>query len=277
MPDSSAAFASFEKKWLAAHPESAVVAAFLPAQQRMRAAAFGCLVHEISDCAFYTAASEAAAAKLNWWSGELTDAAAGRARHPITQVLFADPAACAIEVAPWQALVAGALTQLDTDSPCDLSTQLAQARAFYAPAAHVESALFFGAADSAAATTLWTLSHLLHEATRFARGQLGERPPFPLDLLARHGASRTDLAHAGRVRTILLRDYLAALAKELDNARTAVGALTLTRRVRARLDCALVRAAQSATDPLDHLAERADPGRWRTVWYAWSEARRNSR
>src|SRR5258706_4600441 len=82
---SAAAFASFENKWLVAQPENALVAIFLPADQRQRASAFGSLVHELEQTAFHVREPQVAATKLAWWRQELADAATGNARHPISK------------------------------------------------------------------------------------------------------------------------------------------------------------------------------------------------
>ena len=84
------AFASFERKWLDANPEQAAVLVFLRADERRRAAAFGTLIHELTQTTFAVRETQVAAAKLAWWEQELHSASGGRARHPITIELFAD-------------------------------------------------------------------------------------------------------------------------------------------------------------------------------------------
>ena len=88
MADASGNFASFEQKWLAANPENAIVAVFLPSAQRRLAGAFGSLIHELSSAAFHIREPQVAATKLAWWRQELADAAFGKPSHPVTQTLF---------------------------------------------------------------------------------------------------------------------------------------------------------------------------------------------
>ena len=91
-PESDQAFASFEQKWLVANPEQVMVGLFIAPSVRLRAVAFGCLVHELSVAADEIHETEVAAAKLAWWAQELEVAATGHARHPITHALFDDVA-----------------------------------------------------------------------------------------------------------------------------------------------------------------------------------------
>jgi hypothetical protein len=254
----AAAFASFEQKWLAAQPENVFVAIFLPADQRRRASAFGSLVHELEQSAFHVREPQVAATKLAWWRQELGDAAAGNARHPISKVLFADVRAQAVEPGLWHALAEGA------------SAVFAQLAAFYAAVARMEHALFPGSTeDSESNAALWTISHLLRDLTDPSRFDLW----LPLDLLARHCATRAAVANVAALRTAVVRDYLAELAQQIEGALALASPPSLGRRVRTRLDRSLVNGAQRATDPLAHLAAHTPAGRWRSLMAAWREAR----
>ena len=118
---SAAAFASFEQKWLAAQPENAFVAIFLPADQRQRASAFGSLVHELEQTAFHVREPQVAATKLAWWRQELADAAAGKSRHPISKALFADRQVQAVDPNLWPAMAAGASFQIELATAASVS------------------------------------------------------------------------------------------------------------------------------------------------------------
>jgi len=96
--------------------------------------------------------------------------------------------------------------------------------------------------------------------------------PLPLDLLARHGVARADLAQASAQRSALLRDWLGQLASLQAAARAGSSARAVPLRVRARLDARRIAAAQRASDPLAYLRSRPVPGRWETLWAAWREA-----
>jgi 15-cis-phytoene synthase len=269
--DAPQAFASFEQKWLEANPEQATVALFLAPGLRLRASAFGCLVHELSFATYEIREPQVAATKLAWWAQELAGAASGQARHPITQVLF-DEAVLANDRVLWPALAESAMTQLDAASAPTLDELLAQSEPFYIAIAAAESALFLGAsANINANAALWTISHLLHVLPGLAQSDL--HLPVPLDLLARHGLTRTDLLQPSVARSALVKDHLAALKFEIDGAHGVVSTRTLAQRVRVRLDRVLIAGATRALEPLAYLSAHPRAGRWRSLWYAWRAAR----
>jgi phytoene/squalene synthetase len=270
----AAAFASFEQKWLDAQPENALVAIFLPADQRQRASAFGSLVHELEQTAFHVREPQIAATKLAWWRQELADAARGNVRHPISKVLFADGQAKAVDPDLWPAMAAGASTQIESASAASISELFNRFAAFYTAVARVEHALFPNDtefADSNAA--LWTISHLLRELAN----PLQWDSQLPLDLLARHGATRTGVANATAMRTAVLKDYLQALIEQMNKALASGQPPSLSRRVRTRLDLALAAGVQRATDPLEYLTTHTPAGRWHSLWVAWRTARTMAR
>jgi 15-cis-phytoene synthase len=268
-----AAFASFEKKWMAAHPESAYVALFLPPKVRARASAFGALIHELEQSAFHVREPTVAAAKLAWWRQELGAAANGQARHPLARELFSRLPERRVDPALWPALAEGALSVIDTPAPSSLADSLRDLAPFYGAAAATESALFLPpGANTEADGTLWTISHLLEELAMDAQGSVR----LPLDLLARHGLARADFANPRPARAEFGRDYLDALLAQMRDCLAASSARTLTRRVRTRLDLALVTAGRRAPDPLVHIAAHARPGGLRSLWTAWIEARANA-
>jgi phytoene synthase len=270
----AAAFASFEQKWLAAQPENVFVAVFLPAEQRQRASAFGSLVHELEHAAFHVREPQVAATKLAWWRQELADAAAGNARHPISKTLFADRQAQTVVHRLWPAMAEGASLQIESTAAASARELFERFARFYGAVACVEHALFPGGTeDPRSNATLWTISHLLRELATPSRFDA----QLPLDLLARHGAARSDLAGATTLRTAVLRDYLATLTQQIQDALALASPPSLSRRVGARLDLTLATGAQRASDPLAYLAARAPAGRWRSLLAAWREARAMAR
>ncbi|HZP65518.1 MAG TPA: squalene/phytoene synthase family protein [Rudaea sp.] len=268
MAANDGAFASFVQKWLAANPEQVAVGVFLAPEARLRASGFGALVHELAETAFATREPQVAAAKLAWWRQDL---AADEPRHPIAKTLMADAQAAAIDPALWSALVDGALAELDAPPPADLAAAFAVLNAFYGPVAALETALAGGdPAENAAISHLWICSHLLGAA-----GAPGlERAPLPLDLLARHGLTRAELAGSGQRRTAVLGDLSRELAAEIERNLARASRASVGRRVRARLDLGRARRAAKGADAAAVLAgSRSDP--WRSVWLAWQEARRS--
>jgi 15-cis-phytoene synthase len=272
----SGSFAEFEQKWFAEFPENRVIAVFLPAHKKIRASAFGCLIHELSDATFHIKEPQVAVAKIGWWAQELSDASHGGARHPITRALFDDPITRESDPALWPALAEGALTQLDRPGAGTMEALLEEFEPFHAAVAKVESALMCdgkGNIDSDAA--LWTCSHLLHDLPRLARGDM--HLPLPLSLLARHGTTRSGLVDATPARAELLRDFLGALEREIAGALGVAAEHSLRQRVRVRLDLALIQKARAAADPLSYLTTESHAGYWRSLCTGWREARAAAR
>jgi 15-cis-phytoene synthase len=262
----SPAFATFEQKWLAEYPENALVAVFLPPGLRTRASAFGTLIHELTHTAFRVRETPVAAAKLAWWQQELAAAARGNPRHPVTRALFAESPVGPAEI--WPALAGAAIEQLEDAPAGSLAAIVDRLLPFHRAAAGAEAALFGVEVGSTDASALrWTISHLLRELSGDP-----DRLPVPLDLLARHGVGRADLGVPSAARAALVRDYIDTLARFAPAQKGKVTG-TLPRRVRVRLDLALMRGAQSAADPLAYLQTRKPAGRWQTLWIAWREAR----
>ncbi|MDE1960443.1 MAG: squalene/phytoene synthase family protein [Xanthomonadaceae bacterium] len=272
MTDATSAFASFERKWLAADPENTVVAVFLPAAQRAPASAFGCLIHELSAAAFHVRETQVAATKLAWWRRELADAAFGNPGHPVTQALFACAAARETDPALWPALADGAIAQLDTPGAGTLAAAIEQLDPFFGAVARAESALLCaGAGNPEADAALWTLSHLLRELPRLGGDEA--HLPLPLGLLARHELTRAELVYESPRRNMLVKDFLDELVLEGNGAFGVRAVRALPLRVRAALDRRRIAAALRVTDPLEYLRRHPHAGRWRTLSTAWREAR----
>ncbi|HEX7914316.1 hypothetical protein [Rudaea sp.] len=273
MSDAQAgAFASFEEKWLAANPEQATVALFLAPDARLRSAAFGSLIHELEQAAFGLREAHVAEVKLQWWRQELLAAASGSPRHPLSAVLFADPQTAKGDVADWVALCDGALAVRHAGAASDMESLLSDYSALYAPIARIEAALFDASAAATTATAkLWTISHLLLALRHLADAP--ERLPVPLDLLARHELTRAALAESAPERSELARDFLGRLAAVLQSALAEAPRVPLARRVRARLDLALMQSAVCADDPLRAVMAQPGAARWKALWWSWREAR----
>lgn len=273
MPGANGTFASFERKWLAANPENAIVAVFLPAAQRGLASAFGCLVHELSQAAFRIREPQVAATKLAWWRQELADAAFGKPSHPITQTLFDCAGVRESDPALWPALADGALAQLDVPGAGTLAALIEQLDPFFGAVARAENALFCADGGNVEAdAALWTLSHLLRALPHLADGEA--HLPLPLGLLARHELTRAELAYESPQRNMLIKDFLDKLVLEGNGALGVSAARSLPLRVRAALDRRRIESALRVIDPLRWLGAHPHAGRWRMLWTTWIEARR---
>jgi phytoene synthase len=269
------AFASFEQEWRDAHPEYAIASIFLPPAQRRRENAFAVLVHELAAAARLRE-PQVATAKLSWWRGELAGSATGRCNHPIARELFADEGVSAVDPALWVMLADAALAQLGNAATASLPELLGQRAAFHSVVARIENALSGGrGADIESNATLWTITQLLRELPQIAHGD--DSLPLPLDLLARHGLTRSGLSVPTPQRAALLRDHLEALAAVSARSVAAASARSLYQRVRVRHDRALLAAARNASDPLAYLTEHVRPGRWASLWAAWREAQARAR
>jgi hypothetical protein len=263
-------FASFEAKWLQAEPEQATVALFLAPGLRTRAAAVGCLIHELGATAFGDADVQVAAAKLHWWAQELAAGIDGKARHPVSVVLFADGRLRGLPRSTWQRLIEGALAQLDAPAARDITAWRETVLPFFDAAATVD--LFAsGDADPRRNAQLWAAAHLLRSVAHPA-GPRG----VPLDLLARHGIARSGIAEAApAARNALVRDLLREIEPLIEQGLAGPGRVSLARLVRARLDCAGIRAVLAGGAAHDRLVRM--PTRWRTALTTWRAARELAR
>ena len=272
MSDERSAFSSFERKWLDANPEQAAVLVFLTPTQRAGASAFGTLIHELTQTVFGVRETQVAAAKLGWWQQELIGAAAGNPRHPISRELFRDTRAATIDSDLWRALIDGAIAQIDASSPANFDNLLTSLSDFFGPVALIETRLSGkDASQSDAIAQLWACSHLM----RFAEdlSQFAERVALPLDLLARHGASRAEMLEPCAKRSAVLNDFIATIRDTIAKNQHLAPQASLGTRVRTRIDRWLADHAVRADDPAQYLSRHARNLRWRSLWWAWREAR----
>ncbi|MGA9421583.1 MAG: squalene/phytoene synthase family protein, partial [Rhodanobacteraceae bacterium] len=194
MTDDFGALAGFEAKWTGLHPELAVALRFVAPDQRAVQSAFACLARELEHCAYDVREAAVAAGKLEWWAAELIAAARGTPQHPLTRVLTRNDA---FADAPWNDLIAGAMSQRDADASGDLSALLAGHQRLYAPLAQAQAMMFAGVCAAATSASQGT-SRALRELVRLEGDTMREgRLPLPLDLLARHQLTRADLTRSG--------------------------------------------------------------------------------
>ena len=270
----SDAFASFETKWTTAHPEFGLALRFVDAAQRTPRSALACIGYEIEHATFRIAETQVATGKLQWWLEEFVELGAGRARHPLTQALAASAVVAQVPMQAWHALIAGALAQRESEPASTLEHVLDGYRALYRPLDQVAGMLVADAGGEATVSAR-ALSRAFRETIALpevlARGQL----VLPLDLLARHRLSRTDLANATRERAGALRDYLGSLAARMQ--ALDVDALPTLDAVAVHADSWRCRRAAVARDPLAAGAESFARLPFSTPWAAWRSARRHAR
>lgn len=89
--DTDAAPADFIAKWRGCWPEWSVAEAFVPEPQRMAAAAWFALRHELTEAAWGFEDPRPGEAKLEWWMEELRGWTRGLRRHPLGTMLQKQP------------------------------------------------------------------------------------------------------------------------------------------------------------------------------------------
>lgn len=249
---SDAAFEGYLKQWREASPQRATAWLFLTPAERIRFGALAALEAEWLKAVREVRESQVAATKLGWWREEMQHAAAGEARHPLTQALFADARARAVPVGAWVAAVEAAILAIGLPPAADFEAQCAAATPFANAIAALETGVWFGAGvASPRAARVSALAHLAALARALQAEVEHGRSPLPMNLLARHGLTLEGLAADSEPRRAALRDHAQTLAAALADAARLAGPLTLFRAVAMRYDlAALRRAARSAGDPL---------------------------
>ena len=264
------ALSSFEEKWSLAHPELPLALRFENVQARPLVSALACLSFEIGLAAFRVVEAEVASSKLRWWADELSLLSSGKVRHPLTQVLSGSPTLKQLPADAWTELIGGALSQRDAAPARDQSELLAGYRKFHGPLARIVSAIYPQMrVDSAAQAG--TLSRVVHESARLPECLGTERLPLPLDLLARHGLSRSDLGVSSPQRNAALREHFASLADAM-NALDRRGLAPIAAASIAA-DLRRCRRAASSEHPLETSAANLDRLPLSALWSCWRAAR----
>lgn len=244
----AAELGQFESKWIQLRPELGLALRFVaPAQQPLHSA-MQCLALELDYAAYRIREDSVATAKLQWWGQELAAAADGRPLHPLTAVLAGHPRASeAFSHAP--GLVATAIGQRGRDPAGTLEAQLAQMKPFMHALSVLESVLL--GSDAEASAQVRMLDRLVRDLAALPALVAQEELPLSLDLLARHGLTRADLAEDSAARNAAVRDALAEVSARLreldfDTLSPAMAAVLQAQRRR-------VRRALAAADPLTAL------------------------
>ncbi|HEX5123567.1 MAG TPA: squalene/phytoene synthase family protein [Rhodanobacteraceae bacterium] len=273
-PASSAPLASFEAKWTEARPELALALRFERTDEREPRAAFACLALEIEHAAFGIREAQPAAIKLQWWAEELSRAAKGEARHPLTQALASRISAAAIPEREWHAAIVGAMAQRDPEPAADGEALLAGYAQLYVPLGTIESALFGN--DATAVARALALSRAMRETAALPDALRDGKLPLPLDLLARHRLARGDLGTASAARSDALRDWFGDLAHGMSTP-LATPKLGILRAAMAAADAKRLAGAAKAGEPLVAANAALTGLSIPVAWAAWRAARRSRR
>ncbi len=268
---SADALASFEAKWSLAQPELPLALRFTEASMRSCISAFACLSNEIAQAAFHIVESEVATTKLNWWAEELASLSVGKPHHPLTRILAGFEPIGRIHANQWASVINGAFHQREAEPASSLDALLASYLRLLAPVAGIESNLF-ARRDVESLAHAAALSRALHETIRLNELLARDRLPLPLDLLARHQLSRTDLGQPIERNALALREHLSALAARFEAIdRRGVSPLAA---IRLNADQRRSHRGARARDPLAEIAHDLDRLPLSSVWAGWRAARR---
>lgn len=270
---SESAFDNYLVQWRGASPQRALAWLFLGRDERNRFGALAALVHEWRKAVREVRESQVAAVKLGWWREEMQRAAQGQARHPLTQVLFADPQTKAIPLRYWNAPVEAALGMLALPSPANVASQSEAAAPFASAVAALETRVWFGeGADASRMSRVVLLAGLVSTARGLSVEVEHGRSPVPMNLLARHGLTTEAMGSDSPARRAALRDYLGELQRAAADAARMQGPLTLFRAVDLQRDREVLGRAQHADDPFAAL--HASAHGLGDVLKTWRAARR---
>lgn len=266
-------------RWLQAQAQQRVALAFVDGRRYPGHYALAALEQEMLDAAYGAREPQVVASKLQWWVAELSEAPATGGRHPLTNVLFAEPRARAIPVSMWTAPALAAMAQLGQGTAADFQAQLAAAAPLHGALAALETRWWYGTDASAErAAGVAALSHLLHALRRLPEEADRDRMPLSMARLAQYGLSRDGLRQASAERNRAIQAQVRDLLHGWQASDQLPGPLSVFRAVESRADRRLARRALAARDGLAALAaEPARPGlletlrTWRTA-VAWRRA-----
>jgi len=266
-------------RWLQVQAQQRVALAFVDGRRYPGHYALAALEQEMLDAAYGAREPQVVASKLQWWVAELAEAPATGGRHPLTNVLFAEPRARAIPVEVWTAPALAAMAQLEQGTAADFQAQLAAAAPLHRALATLETRWWYGADASVEhAARVATLSHLLHALRRLPEEADRDRMPLSMARLAQYGLSRDGLRQASAGRNLAVQAQLRDLLHGWQASDRLPGPLSVFRAVESRANRRLARRALAARDGMSALA--AGPARpgvletlrtWRAA-VAWRRA-----
>lgn len=269
---SDSAFDDYLAQWRGASPERTLAWLFLRSDERVCFGALAALEHEWLKVLREARELQVAAARLGWWREEMQWASEGRARHPLTQGVFAAPRANAVPVARWTAPVEAAMGLLMASPSADFAAQCKVAAPLADALAELETCVWFGdGSTSPRAAKVTLLAHLVANLRALESMVERGRSPLPMNLLARHGLTIDALGSDSPARRAAVRDYAADLQRGLAGAARMQGPLTLFRAVGLRHDTDALGRAMRADEPLAGL--RSSAFGFRGLLKTWRAAR----
>ena len=264
----------FIDKWLVAQPQQRIALAFVDGKKYPGHVALAALEQELISAAYGIREPMVAVAKLNWWAEELTDAPETGGRHPLTQVLFDDDRAQAIDTATWVAPVMAAMAQLEQGTAADFAGQLAAAEPLHGALARLETRWWYGdAAPTERAVRVAVLNHLANALLRLEQDVERDCLPLPMAQLARQGLSRAQLSKPSAERQQAVKAQLRDLAVSWRESTKLTGPLSVFRALESQRTRALVRRAARTSDGLVTMRDRQSTTHPVAALQAWQAAR----
>lgn len=207
----------FVAKWLDAEPWHRLLLVFeSPANRRARRL-IEALGHELRGTALDSSDARVVAARLGWWMEEWQQLAAGTPRHPVTIALasIADQPIAAQAGAAWvDAATALAIDASDPTTPARIERWQ---RYTQAQAAASQSWLRASGGDAAVHAASLLVERIGMRQADLKAGRL----PVPLDVLARHGLTRSQFVDDDAATARALADYAGDLALSLGRSSAA--------------------------------------------------------
>jgi phytoene synthase len=271
--EQDAVLQGFIDKWLAVQPQQRIALAFVDGRRYPGHVALAALEQEWLGAAYGIREPQVAAAKLGWWAEELAGASESGGRHPLTRVLLDDERAHAIPMEQWLAPIVAAMAQLEQGTAADFHAQLNAAAPLHAALAALETSWWFGAGvSSERAGRVATLTHLLHALLRLDQDVERDRLPLPMDKLARHGLSRTQLRSNTDAREQAIKAQLEDLRAGWRDSMSMAGPLSVFRTVESQHAERLMQRAGRGEALIGLQAGQSRT--WlSTAWVAWQAAR----
>jgi phytoene synthase len=262
------AYATWREEWLAAEPGARLVRLFVAGARDPALESLLCFGHALADTAFGVRDADVAQAKLGWWLEELSELAAGRARHPITCRLAETGAAAALSDGAGPDAVAGAAAVARLESPATLQELLAVVVRLEAPLARARARAANASTPPTADATVLAAARVASAIAHWDRFALPGRARVPLDVLARVGVDRERAGRDPSTACAVVRSLAASLDAQLASGAGGANALD-----RALVALGRAQAAQLGRRPQQALGEGMRPG-WRSVLALWRESRR---
>ena len=264
------ALSSHVDKWTAAEPELALALRFADAASRPRIAALICLEHEIVHAALHIAERDVALVKLNWWAEELAALAAGAARHPLTQTLGGTGALAATPRGQGGGAASPAWSMREAAPAATFQDLLARYRQFAECWAPMQQALY-SAVDADAWIEARSLALALRDALALHHALQQDRLPLPMELLARHQLSRSELAQPSAARDAILREQISFLSRAMKAVKRS--RLTVHAAVQLRADEYRCQRMHKSGDVLGSGHDALARLPLSSAWVAWRAAR----